>query len=294
MGLAELKRVTDLFVEGVEVVFDEGSDTDPPVLLWANKLNSFEAEEARRDGLAARGRLILALKEIGTPEYEIFQSTLAAMNQEQVVEAITGVTSQDRMLKVVDELRRDAVWGPKVESAMRLSTDMTEEEKAGLTKINLDYAQELSDRLEAARKQAEMDYRNTSPTELREQYTERYLEMRGLTVFNREHLKSQVYFGIRLCQATRRHPVTGRWDHADCEGHRVRAFDHPDEVSKVDAPLFEKLSEAVRTVSIERSEARFSDALASSSASLVPSSEAADSTASTQEETSPELVTTSS
>ena len=61
-----LRRITDLFEEGVVVPL--GEDLDGPILLWVNKLNSFQVEEARRDGVARRGMRLAELGKPDTPE----------------------------------------------------------------------------------------------------------------------------------------------------------------------------------------------------------------------------------
>jgi hypothetical protein len=56
-----LDRVTDLWVEGTTVYL--GEDPQGPLCLWVNTLNSFQHDDARRDGQAAQHSLSRQLRD---------------------------------------------------------------------------------------------------------------------------------------------------------------------------------------------------------------------------------------
>lgn len=291
MGIAELKRVTDLFVEGLEVVLREGAD---PVLLWVNKLNSFETEEARRDGMAARSRYILSLKEIGTPEWANLQATVTEMGETGLKDELVALQDNDFFLKAADSIRLDPEWAERLAVVERPTADQTSEEKALVEKINSDYVTELGTRIAALKETATRDLMSMDVGSLRESYQEKWLERRAMESFSREYQKTQLYFSVRTCQASKKMPDTSAWDHSDCDGHHQRALDDREEVAQLPGALFTRLLTTVQQVTMSRSDARFSDVLASSSASSAQPSEVEESTPSTPAETSPELATTSS
>lgn len=284
------KRVTDLFIEGQEVVLREGED---PVLLWVNKLNSFEMEEARRDGIAARSRLVLALREIGSPDYDSFEAALAEMDPASLVEELVAEQGRDLFIKAVEDIRRDPDWKERLEASERRSEEMTDAEREVLTRIDAEYTTELQARINELRAQARRDLDPFSTDNLKEKYREAWLDSRGMSAFTREFQKTQLYFSVRTCKASTRSEM-GAWDHGDCDGHRQRALDSREEVTQLPPGLLDRLLTAVRALTIERSDARFSDALASSSESSAQPSAEEVSTPSTPVATSPELVTTSS
>lgn len=291
MGIADLKRVTDLFVEGEEVVLRDGPE---PVLLWVNKLNSFATEEARRDGMAARSRYILSLKEIGTPEWTNLQAMVAEMGEAGLKKELVALQDNDFFLKAAESIRLDADWAERLAVVERESSDMTPEERALVEKINVDYVAEMETRIAALKETATRDLASMDVDSLRESYHEKWLERRAMESFSREYQKTQVYFSVRTCQATTKVADTSAWDHSRCEGHQQRALDDREEVPQLPDGLFQRLLAAVQRVTMGRSDARFSDVLASSSASSAQPSEVAESTPSTPAETSPELATTSS
>lgn len=287
MGLEEFKRVTDLFVEGEEIVLDESK----PTLVWVNKLNSFEREEAQRDGQAARARVITALRDLESNEYAIFEANLGSMNDDSIREAMVNAKSNDHFIAAVESMRSDPEWKDRLEGRTRVTDDMSDEEKAAVDKLNADYADELSRRVEGRRTGYLMELQNTMQSaQLKEAYREQWLQDRSFSAYQREYIKTQLYFSVRVCKAIK---AGDQWDHSGCDSHRKRALDDRTEVPLLPDKLLSLLSEASNRVQVGGRDARFSGALASSSGSSAQPSEPEASTVSTPVETSPELVTTS-
>jgi len=290
MGLKDIARLTDLFVEGTEVVLQD--DPTEPMLLWANKLNSFEAEEARRDGQAARSRVVLALKEIGSAESDTFEAALTSFTAEQLVQELLGAKNSERFIDAIDSVQRDKDWAERLSIVQRRGDAITAEEAALIAKIDDEYAAEVDERIANARSQEERDLARFGLEELQEKYREAWRNQRGMAAFTREYNKTRLYFSIRVCSAKR--SPSGGWDHGHCGGHRKRVLDDRDEVVSLPEGLLDLLLRVSQDVNVDRREARFLAGTPSSSASSAPPSEAVESTASTPEETSPELATTSS
>lgn len=290
MGIKDFARLTDLFSEGAEVVLQDG---DEPLLLWVSKLNSFESEECRRDGQAARSRLVLALKEIGSPETVTFEASLAEMGDERLVDALADADNSARFMEVYDDIRNDPDWKERLEISQRRNQgELSDEERELLKKIDSDYAAETEKRIANARSQAIRDLDRMPVEELRDLYREKWRDAQGMRAFRREFNKTQLFFSVRPCSAKR--SDSGGWDHGHCGGHRKRMLDDRDEVAQLPGQLLDRLLEAVQQAQVDRRDARFLGGQESSSASSAQPSEAAASTPSTPQATSPELVTTSS
>jgi hypothetical protein len=288
MSKDSIKRVTDLFVEGREVVIQD-SETDP-VLLWVNKLNSFEREEAQRDGQAARSRVILAVKESGSPEWLQHEAQLASLSDDDLRSQIVATQENDIFLAAHDSMRQDKEWADRMEAMGRIPSDAPAEELEAVTKLNAEYATELSNRMELRRESALAELRGLDTGSLREKYSESWLSTRSFTAFQREFAKTQLYFAVRDCNARK---VSSAWDHSPCDGHQVRLLSSPTDVRSLPDGLLERLMTVAREVQIATNDARFSDALPSSSGSSAQPSEPEASTPSIPEALSPELVTTS-
>jgi hypothetical protein len=290
MGLADLKRITDLFVEGTELVLKD--DPSDPVLLWINKLNSFEVEEARRDGGAGRSRLMLALQEESSPDRILFDGEVKTFDEAKLREALLNVTANDRFVAAVEQVRNDADWAERLDIIHRVepAEEISDEEKEILNKINKQYLDEVQARMDLKRQQEEADLRGLDLVSLRDKFTESWREQRGMNAFTREYNKSQLFFATRVCSAKTRTAVGG-WDHSGCD-HRQRAMNSRNEVAQLPDGLLQQLVTTHESVQIGRNDARFSAALASSSESSAQPNVEVESTPSTPQETSPEPATT--
>lgn len=288
MGLADLKRVTDLFVEGMEVPFDVNAD--PPVLLWVNKLNSFQREEAQRDGLAARSRMVIATRENGSVDYLRFEASLSELDEDGVLTALIDQGNNERFLEAMDELRTDPDWKERLEATTRITPSMGEAEREVVVKLNEEYADELQKRIDTRREAKRLDLQGLDFKSLTEKYRVGWLEGHGSVAFQREYTKTQVYYALRTCQGTR---AEVGWDHTECGNHAQRALDDREEVAGLPSSVLDRLMTAVREVEVPGREARFLGAPPSSSErSVQPSAEAEEFTPSIPVVTSPEPVPT--
>lgn len=290
MGLADLKRVTDLFVEGTEVPFDEHAD--PPVLMWVNKMNSFQREECQRDGLAARSRMVIATKESGSVDYLRFEAALSELDDEGLRTSVVDQDNNSRFLDAMDELKADPDWKERLEAATRITPDMDETERQVVIKLNEEYADELQKRIDARRETRRFELMGLDTQSLREKYRTSWLESHGSVAFQREYTKTHLYYALRPCAGTK--AVAGGWDHSQCDNHMQRALDDREEVAALPPTVFDRLIAAAREVEVPGREARFLGApLSSSERSVQPNAEAAGFTPSTPEVTSPVPVPTS-
>lgn len=281
MALTALRRVTELFDEGKELVLRE----DPAVLSWINKLNSFEADEARQDGAVARARLILALKEIGTPEKDLYEASLGEMKPEQMRVTLLNEQTQTWTLDAVNELRVDKDWRERVSMIERQGESIgTEQEKLLMDKVGSEYLTEVQARVTEKRSQEERDLQALDVESLKEKHREQWLNRQGMVAFTREYTRSQVYFGLRVCMATKK-AEAGGWDHSDCN-HDQRACDSREDVKTIPQGLLDKVLGSLREQAMSSDDARFSAGAASSSAPSQRPSVAEESAPSTPEATS--------
>lgn len=289
MGMDGLRRITDLFDEGKELVLREG---DSPVLVWVNKLNSFETDEARQDGAVARARLILALKEIGTPEKALYEASLAEMRVEVIRDALLNARQGEWFLQATNELRVEEDWREKVAMVERQGelTEMSAEERTLMAKLNEEYLTELQARVQQARADASRELLGLDEASIKEKHREAWLDNQGMASFTRAYQKTQVYFALRLCSATKKNEHGG-WDHVGCD-HSQRACDTRDEVTRIPQELIDSVLTSLREQSMPRDDARFSAGAASSSAPSHRPSAAEESEVSTPVETPAEPVTT--
>lgn len=284
-----LARLTQLFAEGAELVLETPSNEKIPI--WIAKLNAFEEEQANQAGRVARARLINAIKDIGTPEFDVVQASKARASKVVMAEAILQSKEAPLFIEAMNDLRSDEQWRERIE-IMEFSEAETLDgvELQAHRKITAEFNAELLRRQKERLDDVRHDLREMSRADLEEQYEEAYLEQQGLAAFGIERARQHLYLAMRRCEATV--PAEGEpWSHADCDHQRMFLAD-PREVDRLPQPVRDKVENAYAQITIAPSMARFTDALASSSASPEPSAKEEDSTPSGPEATSDVPATT--
>jgi hypothetical protein len=288
----EIRRITDLFQEGQEVVLRD----EPAVLVWVQKLNPFERQECATDGASARARLVLALQQNDSPEALLFRSSLHKVTDEQLVDAIVRSYWSDDMNAGVDDVRADQDWKERLTVIERgfeqtEGRDEDDPEVQVLTETRNSYLDEVAKRADRRQEDRRTDLIGADRKELVDEYEQRWIDSRGSSAFSDAFRATEIYFSLRECQATAK-DGNGRWQHDGCD-HTRKWLDHRNEVSALPDGLIGTIREAIDRINMSPRDAKNSDRPGSSSASSPAQSEAAVSTASTQEETPSEPAGTS-
>lgn len=284
----KIHRLTDLFEEGVTLPLR--TTNGDLVAIWVNKLTPFEQEEANQEGRIARARAILAIKEIGTPEYDLFRVGIEGIKSFAIIESLLATNANRYISEAVTKLRSEEEWRERLE-VIQFSDDQVRDkgpddpEVLLLDKIVREYTDEMAKRTEEARNDQRIELGALSEEDLREQYRLAYVTERGMAAFTAEQQKAQVYFALRRCDATQREDKT--WDHSPCD-HGQRWLTNRAEATTLPQGLLDQFRSAYIEVAMAPDAARFSEGPASSSASSGPSSKQADSEASGPEEMSVE------
>src|SRR3954466_14924513 len=108
-----LRRITDLFEEGVVVPL--GVDQTGDLLLWVNKLNSFQTEEARRDGVARRGMRLSELGKPDTPERAAIDSEVETMTLDELRQAWVNQQAEEMYLAALDDIDAEPEWRERLD-----------------------------------------------------------------------------------------------------------------------------------------------------------------------------------
>ncbi len=292
--MSRLARLTALFQEGKVLTLTAPSGQE--VQMWINKLSPFEQEQANHEGRVARARRMLAIREIGTAEYDLFQASAVSVSTPAIIEAIVTDKSSEHLLGVLREIRSDPAWREKVEvlehtESAALSTEATDPEVLLMSRIMTQYAEEVDARLKVRATELRADLTAMDADEVRRQHAETYIEEQGRMAFSREMQRSQVYFCLRTCTAT---SVDGAiWDHRKCR-HEEHWLESVGEVDALPDSILGPVLAAYQQVMVPPDVARFTDALPSSSDLSESSSSAGASTDSGPTETPDEPATTSS
>lgn len=287
--IGRLRRVTDLFIEGEEVFL--GNDAgNVPVVIWVNKLNSFEIEEARRDGIVQRGLKMRDLADPDSPERAAFDAEVRLMNDERLQQAWVNHHVEEMYLDVVNEIETSEEWRTKVEEMRRLPellTDagapQTDPRWKQVEELQIAYMEAIRAGQEKAQKDSLREAQDFARDDLEASYFEKWRERQTLDIFMEERRITEIYVSARECDATR---DGDGWDHRACD-HGKRLLPHRSMVKSLPPQIIEKIIDVLDDITTPQREAGNSDAPVSSSAPSEPSSASeAPSTPSSQEATS--------
>ena len=281
-GLDRLRRVTDLFVEGKPLHL--GTDDDgKPVMVWVNKLNSFETEESRRDAVTARGLRLLELQKEDNPERQARVDQLA----------------DELYLDTINDLESDEDWRENIAMMRRLPELLEDQDapdddphRAQLADLNNEYLEELRRRLEKAHKDKLVDLAKEDREHVVEDYFEAWRSRLSLDEFMQEKRTTELYAAMRECQAEARPGGLAEhaWNHAKCD-HRTRLLDSRAAVKLLPEALLARVIDTLDGISVPDREAGNSDAPVSSSAPSGQGEAAEASSPSTPTGTSPDAPT---
>lgn len=282
-----LKRITDLFIEGreVELGYDEQNE---PVLIWVNKPNSFEEEESRRDGLAARTEHMLELKDDAHPDVANVLSQLSGWDKGKLIQARVNQKYDEDFMQALNDLESDKDWAERLEYLRRTApilddagVSADDPRRTRYTEVNGEYMKAISDGVAKVQAERSADLADFSREELTEQYISDFREREAFGRFMAEKRVTELYFAIRDCQATRK---DGKWDHLGCD-HRKRLLMARADVRSLPQGVIETVINVLDNMSASPREAGNSAAPESSSASSEPLAAAEESTPSSPVET---------
>lgn len=275
MSLDRIRRVTDLFVEGQEL-FLGMDDNQRDVIVWVKKLNSFEVEEARRDGVAARGLRLLELNKEDSPERMALQMQMDRWTDDQLREYRVGQQGDEIYLDAINDLEADENWGERVQMIRRMPQLLKDENapeddprRKQLDEANSEYLTEIQTRVTKLRDTKLADLKGSTREDLEAEYFEAWASRASLDEFMGERRITEIFIALRDCKATKDGP---RWNHSGCEHERL--LNARSQVRELPEQVLEKISNLLEGITIPQREAGNSAAPANSSASSEPQSAA--------------------
>lgn len=276
------KRIPALYIVGRELVLRDGT------VLWMQALNPLQKDEAQQDAQAARSRLVMALKsDHGSDERTKVEAAFLEDGREAAIERLVGAKAYEHLMKAVNEIQDDPDWKERLEILKRQDELMArppeDAERKLVEQINAEYLAEIQRRQDDERSFLMGTYKTKPDEELVDEYIELYIDRRGSEVARHEYDLTEIWFAARVCDATEKAP--GEWDHANCEGHTLQAFEAKVEVRSLPEDLQTEMSAVMAGINMSVREAKNSARQGSSSGSSPLPSEVEESTPSTQDET---------
>ena len=279
-----LLRVTDLFIEGTELYFGM-DEVQQPIVMWVNKLNSFEIEEARRDAMVKRGMRIAELSKPENPEFAAVMATINGWTDDKLAEERVEQKGDELYLDVLNDIEAEEGWKEKLDTIRRGPTLLDDEgapdddpRRADLLAVQQEYIAKVREGQERAQQEALREVKDQGRAAIIEEYLEHWRNRVSLDVFMSERRVSELYAALRDCKAKVRFelPRDGstqklEFDHTDCN-HSVRLLSARSDVYSLPEAIIERAGDALDGITATPRDAGNSDAPASSSASSEQSS----------------------
>lgn len=207
MGNDKLRRITELFERG-DLVEIGKRDDGTPEFIWVQKLNSFEYDEATKDGRYARGLRMEALKR-DEKEQAVLNDLVGAFSDEELVQLVLDERAPEMMQRANAEVRSLEGWQDRlaVLDRQQLGTASSEEAEA-LEALNREFgaevrkvyermvAQERTDMLAQAREEREVAWRDA------------YYQRAAATEFMSGFRQTEVFYALRDVEVEL---VDGEW-----------------------------------------------------------------------------------
>ena len=292
IGPNRLHRVTELFVTGRELLLGQGPDG--PVLVWVNKLNAFQRNDAQRDGAAGQSRRALGLGE-DSENIKLLRARIPTYTSESLIGAVLAPRASEFYLAGRDDVHADEAWTERlvlIERGDALAADgshQTQEEAAQLAELNLAYLGAVEEASEVRRADAAKDLEGEERGALEALYVEAYKRMLTFEAFQDEYNRTEIFYALRDCQGV---ATPEGHDHTRCTHQRLL----PSRAGVAELPeeLLERVQNTINLLNMPPASAGNSVAPPTSSGSSEPPNSAGDSPPSTPEATSPPPAGTSS
>lgn len=292
-NLDRIKRVTDLFIEGRELIFgDDGSGE--PVVVWINKLNAFEEEEARRDGLAARAERLLELNLPGNRERAALEMSAKGLEHEQLVDSLVSMYFDQDYMGAMDDVDSNPEWRDRLLFLQRMNQlhddagiNDDDERRKRFRDVNGQYFDAIRESAGKRQEDRKKDFLAQTNEELIAKHLEVTLDRVGTLAHLNERRVTEFFYALRDCQGVQ---TDGVWTHASCLHPQL--LESRQQVRGLPDAMLSAMGDALAGLTVDRRTAGNSDAPTNSSESLEPASPPEESTPSSPAVTPPVAVAT--
>jgi hypothetical protein len=270
-----LIRLTALFDEGKEAYL--GDHEGKPVVVWMNKLNSFDTEEALRDASVRRAERMGELGE-DSPELRGARAEVAMWTDEQLRQAIVSSQEGDVTSEAFDNLQTEEGWSELEDYVARAPALLADEEvKPGdprfktLNEKLAEYTRRLKVETDNVVDQHIKDLAGIERGTLEAKFLEEWRARRTYDEWAGTRRTTELYLSARKCEAVLAGggvSLAGEmtWDHSACD-HSERLLSDRSSVRKLPDGALRIMVETYESLRIPPRVVGNSDAPASSSGS---------------------------
>ena len=244
------RRLTDLYVVGKEVTFDDGAGE--PITIWVQKLNPVDTSTAMKRANGERARVLSLKHHTDTDEYLAIRVDVEGMASERegLIEYLIAedmakhLQSKEAELAAEDEWAKEnyleglrEAWENGLEDKWLVDPDDEEANRVRLEiKRFADTVVEQSDDHKDFLKAAYEDYTTEKLVDL---VTDRMIEIQADMAWMKEFRRCEVWFCVR-----------------DPENHRDYYFENRDEVDALPLEVLQRIQDEYASLSVETLEGK--------------------------------------
>lgn len=247
------RRLSDLYVVGKPLVFDE--DSDEPIEVWLSKLSPVQQRDAANNATGARARL-LALKnnpESDPQQIAVFREQLEDLgvrDRESMIEFMIVPKVQETRAAAAERIASEGKWGENdyltsLQEAWnggldeKYAADENDEEAKAVYDALFEYTQEVEEAVEEEKENLCLEYEHLSDADLDRQVIERAIDAEADFAWVNEFSRWQIYYAVRLP-----------------EDHKSLYFIDREEVDELDAQVTERILQEYNQMTVEPSEGK--------------------------------------
>jgi hypothetical protein len=232
------RRLTDLYVVGKELTFDDG--TDEPIVVWLSKLSPIQQRDAADSATGARAKL-LALKQ--NPESDprqvaVFREQLEDLgvkDRDSMIEFLMAPKVQEAYASNEARLADEPAWSDNdylksLQTAWneglndKYATDPEDEEAVRVYNELVKFTDQVNEATEEDKENIRLEFTHFSDDELSAKTLERAIDAEADFAWVNEFSRWQVFYAVR-----------------DPENHKEQYFLDRSEVDALDAKVLNRL-----------------------------------------------------
>lgn len=254
--MVKKRRLSDLFVVGREIVFDDGGGE---LKIWLQKLNPVEHETAMRRAAGARARVISGKH---LEEIEMAQDEAAQFGRQGWIEYLASDVISRKLHALEAELAAEEewsendylqglrdVWDASMEQALK---EDPEDVSAQTVRDELErFRTELEKRVEGERERIIKDFEAKADEDLERRVVDRLINTRADLAWLSEFRKCEIWLATR-----------------EAEDHHKHYFTNRDEVDDLSQEVLVRLMHEYQDLGVEPLEGKDSGEIPDSSPSL--------------------------
>lgn len=249
------RRLTDLYVVGKEVEFDDGVEGEEPIKVWLSKISPLENRDSADTASSVRAK-ILSLKhspEADTRLLSVYKEQLEDLgveDRDSMIEFLVSPKVQEAFLSVESRLSEEEPWSKddylkSLQNAWndglseKYAINDEDEDAQRVYKELKRFTDLVVAEVEEEKENLKAEYESESDAELYQLCLERTIDAEADFAWVNEFSRWQIFYAVR-----------------DPDDHKQRYFESRDEVDALDAQVLNTLLAEYRELTVDPQEGK--------------------------------------